>query len=114
MKTRLFLAAALALSGCGSSGASVPDRFAGTWGADCSSPYVRFASGTIHVFPDGADYKLKSASADAAGNLTVTYDMPQGPARETYVVEGDTLRLDKATYNGTEAAWHKAPMQKCS
>lgn len=113
MRGRIALTGALALTACGASGVSVPDKFAGTWGADCSSPYVRFSPGTIHLYPDNADYKLKTASVDAAGNLTVSYDMPTAAAVETYVVEGTMLRLAKATYNGAEAAWHKAPMNKC-
>jgi hypothetical protein len=108
----LALAGATALAGCGGSGAAAPDTVQGTWAADCSSPFVKFDGGTIHVYPDNADYKLKSATLNGA-NLDVAYDSPQGSVSETYVMDGDTLRLDHGTYGGQEATWHKAPMKKC-
>ena len=116
MKYGLFVpAAALALAGCGGGGSGVkaPDQFQGVWGADCASPFIKFDGGRIHAYPDNADYDLKSAALNGT-NLDIAYDTPQGAITETYVVEGDTLRLDHGTYGGQEATWHKAPMKKCS
>jgi hypothetical protein len=115
--TSTRLAAALALTallaGCGGGGAQAPSQVAGNWGADCSQPYVRFDGGKITVFPDKATYVLKSAAL-AGGQLSVAYDTSQGAVTEVYVLDGQTLRLDRGTYAGTEATWHKAPMNKCS
>ena len=105
------LALTLLLAGCGG-GVKSPAEVAGTWGADCSQPFVKFDGGKITVFPDHATYALKSATL-AAGQLTVAYDSPQGAITEVYVQEGQTLRLDHGTYGGTEATWQKAPMNKC-
>jgi hypothetical protein len=115
MKDRLFVpAAALALAGCGGGGSGVraPDRLQGVWGADCAAPFVGFDGGRIHVYPDRADYDLGKAALNGA-NFDIAYDTPQGPIAETYVVEGDMLRLDRGTYGGQQAVWHKAPMKKC-
>lgn len=107
-----LLAAAAALAGCGGSGVQAPSQVAGTWGADCSQPYVKFAGGEITVFPDKATYSLKSATL-AGGLLTVAYEPQSGPVTEVYVLEGSTLRLDHGTYGAGEATWHKAAMNKC-
>ncbi len=113
MSRHIIAASTLLLAACGSSGPQAPDQFSGTWGADCSSPFVRFSGNTIHIFPDNADYNLTSISV--AGNaLSVGYDSTGGAALETYVLEGDQLRLDRGTYGGSQASWHKAPMKKCS
>ena len=110
------LAATFMLAACGGGGGGggvqAPAEVAGTWGADCASPFVQFDGGKIKVFPDNATYDLTSASL-AGGQLTVGYTSPQGAVTEVYVKEGATLRLDRGTYAGTEATWHKAPMQKC-
>ena len=106
-------ALALLLSGCGGGGVKAPDAVQGTWGADCTQPFVKFDGGKMTVFPDKATYALKSASL-AGGQLTVGYDSPQGAITEVYVQDGQTLRLDHGTYAGTEATWEKAPMNKCS
>jgi hypothetical protein len=111
----VLLAAPLVLAACGGGGGGgvqAPAAVQGTWGADCGSPFVTFQGGKVTVVPDHATYDLKSA--DLAGNqLTVAYATPQGAVSEVYVLEGSTLRLDHGTYAGTEATWHKAPMQKC-
>lgn len=113
MKHRLILTTALALAGCGGSGAGVPDQFAGTWGADCSSPYVKFDGGTVHVYPDRADYKIKSAALEGS-DLKVAYDTPNGQLTDIYASEGATLRLTKTiAAGGQEAVWIKMPMSKC-
>lgn len=128
----MLLGGAMLLTGCGGSGGSanssaaaatgsagvaassvpVPAAYLGTWGADCSSPFVKFSTGMIHVYPDNADYALKSAT-DSGSALTVTYDSKAGTAVETYEVEGDDMQLTGGTYGGQEATWHKAPMKKC-
>ena len=119
MRTRAVaaLAAAVLLAACGGGGGGggvqAPDQVQGTWGADCSSPFVAFKGGQITVFPDKQTYALKSASL-AGAQLTVGYDTAQGAVQEVYAVEGPTLRLDHGTYGGTEATWHKAPMNKCA
>lgn len=114
MKIRIIaLGAAMALGGCGGSGVTVPQQFVGTWGADCSSPFVTFADGSVKVFPDNATYKLKSAVAQGQ-TFQVTYDTPQGTLTDVYVSEGSTLRLDQTISGGQSATWHKAPMNKCS
>ncbi len=114
MTTRIVLPiAALALAGCGGSGVSVPDQFAGTWGADCAAPWVRFEPGKVHDFPAKADYPLKAAEF-ANGELKVTYTRPDMEVTDSYVSEGATLRLTKTVAaNGGEAAWNKLPMSKC-
>ena len=113
MTTRLIPAALLALAGCGGSDIRVPDQFAGTWGADCSSPWVRFDPGKIHDFPGNADYPLKAATFDN-GELKVTYTRPDMEVTDTYLNTGDTLRLTKTVAaSGGEASWNKAPMSKC-
>jgi len=105
------LAAPLLLAACGG-GVEAPSELQGKWGADCSSPFVSFSGSTIHVYPDDADYDLKSAKLD--GNaFKVSYDSKAGPVAETYIYENGTLRLDHGTYSGVEATWHKQPMQKC-
>jgi hypothetical protein len=111
---RMALSAVALLAGCGSGGSGVqtPQQFIGSWGADCTSPFVSFEPGRIHVFPDKATYDLKSASLHGA-NFQIGYDSAQGPVSETYVVEGSTLRLDTGIYGGQQATWHKAPMNKC-
>ena len=103
--------ASFLLVGCGG-GSSTPSELQGKWAADCASPFVSFDGGTIHVYPDDADYKLKSAKLEGS-NFTVSYDSNSGPVTETYVYENNTLRLDKGTYGATEATWHKQPMNKC-
>lgn len=114
MKYGLFApVAALVLAGCGGSGVKAPDAVQGTWSADCSTPFVKFDGGTLHMYPDKADYALKSATLNGS-NLEISYDTPQGAVAETYVLEGDTLRLDHGTYGGAQATWHKAPMKKCA
>lgn len=105
------LALMLLLAGCGG-GVKAPAEVAGTWGADCTQPFVKFDGGKITVFPDKATYDLKSATL-AGGQLTVAYDSPKGAITEVYVQEGQTLRLDHGAYGGTEATWQKAPMNKC-
>jgi len=103
----------LALGACGGSGAGVPDQFAGTWGADCSSPFVKFDGGTVHVFPDNADYSIKSATL-TGNDLKVAYDTKdRGTVTDTYESQGSTLRLTKTEAAGGEATWDKAPMSKC-
>ena len=84
----------------------------GVWGADCAAPFVAFKGGTIQMFADKATYPLKAAALNGP-NLQVEYDTPQGKIAETYVLDGETLRLDRGTYSGTEAVWHKQPMRKC-
>lgn len=113
MTRHLIAASTLLLAACGSSGPKAPDRFSGTWGAGCSAPFVSFSGNTIHVFPDKADYKLTSVSL-VGNDLSVGYASAAGTALETYVIEGDQLRLDRGTYGGSQATWHKAPMKKCS
>jgi hypothetical protein len=115
MMTAGALATAMALAACGGGGGGVkaPADVAGTWGADCSHPYVKFDGGKITVFPDNATYDLTSA-ASQGGQVTVAYTTAQGAVSEVYVEEGPTLRLDHGTYAGTDATWHKAPMSKCS
>src|SRR4051812_20371312 len=113
MKVKHFtLAAAVALGGCGGGGVKAPEAVQGVWSADCSSPFVKFDGSEIHVYPDKATYRLKSAALQGA-NLDVAYDTPQGPVSETYVLDGGTLRLDHGTYGGQQATWHKQPMRKC-
>jgi hypothetical protein len=114
-----LLAAAL-LAGCGgggngasaTGGAQVPAAVAGTWGADCAEPFVKFDGGQITVFPDQKTYALKSASL-SGGQLTVSYDSAAGSVTEVYVQEGASLRLDHGNYGGADATWHKQPMNKC-
>jgi hypothetical protein len=106
-------AAVLAGFGGGGGGVQAPAQVEGTWGADCSAPFVAFKGGQITVFPDKATYALKSASL-AGDQLTVAYDSAQGAVQEVYALEGQTLRLDHGTYAGTDATWHKAPMSKCA
>ena len=108
----IVVVASLALAGCGGGGVQAPAEVAGTWGADCGSPFVQFDGGKVHVFPDKATYDLKSAQL-AGGQLTIGYTSAQGEVSEVYVLDGQTLRLDHGTYAGTEATWHTAPMQKC-
>ena len=103
------LAAAL-LAACGNNSAT--SAIEGKWGSDCTAPFVSFSGDTIHVYPDDADYKIKTAKQDGA-NFTVSYDSKSGPVTETYVFENNTLRLDKGSYGGMEAVWHKQPMSKC-
>ncbi len=106
------LAAALLVTGCGGGGVKAPAEVAGTWGADCSTPFVKFDGGKVTVFPDNATYSLKSATLQG-GQLTVGYDSAQGAVTEVYVLDGQTLRLDHGNYGGTDATWHKAAMNKC-
>jgi hypothetical protein len=103
------------LAGCGGSGGGVqaPAAVLGTWGADCTSPFVKFEGAKVTVFPDKAAYDLTSATL-ANGQLTVGYKTAQGAVSEVYVMEGPTLRLDHGTYGGTDATWHKGPMNKCA
>ena len=107
------LGVAISLCACGGGGVKAPEAVQGTWGADCAQPFVKFDGGKLTVFPDKQTYSLKSADLQN-GQLTVAYQSAQGPVSEVYVQEGPTLRLDHGTYGGTEAAWHKAPMNKCS
>jgi hypothetical protein len=111
MKARFLVPvlASLVLAACG--GGS-PNEVQGTWAADCASPFVKFDGGTIHVYPDDADYTIKSAKLDGS-TFVVSYDSKTGPVTETYVYENNTLRLDKGSYSGMEATWHKQPMSKC-
>ena len=114
MNTRILvpIVASLFLAACGRGGSSTPDVLQGTWSSDCSVPFIKIDGGTLHVYPDDADYDLKSAKLDGT-NFIVSYDSKAGPVTETYVYENNTLRLDKGTYGGMEATWHKQPMNKC-
>ena len=107
----LSLVSILALAGC-SGGGKTPDQVAGTWGADCSSPFVKFSGDTIHVYPDDEDYDIKSSNLNG-DTFIVSYDSKAGPVTANYVIENGMLRLDKGTYAGVEAVWHKQPMKKC-
>ena len=110
------LVLAVGLAGCGSgggvSGVQAPASVQGTWGSDCSQPFVKFDGSNMTVFPDKATYRLASASL-AGGQLTVGYATPHGAINEVYVEDGQTLRLDHGVYGGTEATWHNQPMNKC-
>lgn len=106
-----LMAASMVLAGCGS-GVQAPASVQGTWGADCTSPFIKIGESQIHVYPDKADYDLKSVKVDGA-NVTFGYNSSAGAVTETYVIEGDTLRLDHGTYAGSDATWHKQPMKKC-
>ncbi len=110
-----MIGATAALGACGGGGGGVkaPDAVQGTWGADCAQPFVKFDGGKITVFPDKMTYDITSADLQN-GQLTVGYKTAQGPVSEVYVQEGAMLRLDHGTYGGTEATWHKAPMNKCT
>lgn len=113
MNTRFAIPAlmCLALAACGGGG-KTPSEIAGTWGADCTTPFVKFDGDTVHVYPDDADYDIKDVKH--TGNVyTVSYESKTGPVVEDYVFENDMLRLDKGTYGGMEATWHKNPMKKC-
>lgn len=131
MKLRIAIPVLMlvALTGCGGSGgsnssstsasdglgATIPAQFVGTWAADCTSPFVKFNSdGTMHVYPDNADYTLKSATL-SGGILDVAYaTTDRGTITDSYASEGATLRLTKtASDQGGEASWTKAPMSKC-
>jgi hypothetical protein len=94
-------------------GVQAPVAVLGTWGADCSQPFVKFDGGKMTVFPDKATYDLKSATL-AGGQLTVAYATAAGAVTEVYVQDGQTLRLDHGNYGGSDATWEKAPMNKCS
>lgn len=113
---RMILAGAmgLALAGCGlGGGARVPQQFIGTWGSDCSQPFVRFERmGKIHVFPDGKDYRLKTASYTGS-YLIVSYRAGAADMTDTYLIEGPTLRLTQSALNGITANWNKQPMMRC-
>lgn len=106
------LLALLAVAACGQDGVAAPAQVQGKWGADCSEPFVAFAGGTMHVGPDKADYTLSAATL-TGNDLKVGYKSAQGEVVEHYVVDGATLRLDRGTYGGQEATWHKAPMHRC-
>jgi hypothetical protein len=106
------LVAAALLSACGGGGVQAPAEVAGTWGADCTQPFLKFDGGKLTVFPDKATYQLKSATLQG-GQLTVAYTSAQGAVSEVYVLDGQTLRLDHGNYGGTDATWHTAPMNKC-
>ncbi|HEX8444060.1 MAG TPA: hypothetical protein VF631_10495 [Allosphingosinicella sp.] len=94
------------------SGVATPEQLRAVWSSDCSSPFVRIEESKIHVYPDKQTYDLKSAALEG-GNFQVSYDTPQGAINETYVVEGDALRLASGTYGGQQATWNKKPMSKC-
>lgn len=100
------------LSACGGHGVSVPEMVRGAWGADCAQPFVSFNEDSIHVYPDNASYAISQVTFDG-NNLTVKYTSSTGPVSETYMKSGETLRLDHGTYAGVDAAWHKAPMNRC-
>ncbi|MCU1500543.1 MAG: hypothetical protein JWM47_4496 [Acidimicrobiales bacterium] len=109
----LSLGIAALLASCGSAPeAQVPEEVAGTWGADCTQPFVKFAGSKMTVFPDKATYDLKRAAV-ANGQLIVAYDTKSAEVSEVYLIEGTTLRLDHGKYGGADATWHKAPMRKC-
>ncbi len=109
----VLLLVGLAACGGGGGGVQAPAEVAGTWGADCSQPFVKFDGGKITVFPDKATYDLKSAALQN-GQLTVAYQSGHGAVSEVYVLAGQTLRLDHGTYGGAEVTWEKAPMNKCT
>lgn len=103
---------AILLSACGS-GVQTPQDLRATWGADCSSPFVKIGESSIHVYPDNADYDLKAATF-ANNKLTLSYDTNEGSISEVYVLADDMLRLDHGIYGGSQVTWHKQPMKKCS
>jgi len=100
----------LSLASCG--GEPTPSAVQGTWGADCSTPFIKIDGSEIHIYPDDADYKVKTVTFDGK-NLVLGYDSKEGPALETYVFTNNTLRLDRGRYTGMDAIWHKQPMQRC-
>ena len=108
----LLLSFPVLLAACGG-GVKAPAEVAGTWAADCATPFVKFDGSKMTVFPDNATYALKSA-AIAGGELTVAYKTKDAEVSEVYVIEGPTLRLALGNYGGTEATWNKLPMNKCS
>lgn len=117
MRSFLILAGALlALGGCGSS-SPVPDQFIGSWGNDCSKPYMAFTpQGTMHIYAVSVDYKIQSASL-SNGVLTVVYPDPDAGATmtDTYAVEGNGLRQLKAISDkGGEAEFSGSAFSKCS
>lgn len=90
----------------------MPEQFVGTWAADCAQPFVRFEPAAIHVFPDGQTYPLTAAAYDGQA-LNVTYTAGNGSYQETYVAEGENLRLTSGVYDGAATQWDKLPMQRC-
>ena len=112
LRNGVLVLASSVLVACGGHGVSVPEPVRGVWAADCSQPFVSFNSDSIHVYPDNASYALEQVTFDG-NNLTVKYTSATGPVSETYVKSGETLRLDHGTYAGVDAAWHKAPMNRC-
>lgn len=133
MKLHLAIGAALLLAACGgggtgntsaggdddapaASGPAFPARYAGTWAADCASPFAKFEDGQVTLYPVTKPYPLTEAKVDGS-NLLVSYTSPdvKGTVTETYAIEGDTLRLTTSAVDGKVAAtWTKKPMQKCS
>ncbi|MCP3729193.1 hypothetical protein M9978_02025 [Sphingomonas sp. MG17] len=129
-KQLLALGAAILVSSCGggeggnatadddgaAAGADFPDQYAGTWAADCASPFAKFEDGGVTLYPVTKPYPLKEAKVEGS-NLLVSYTSPDvpGTVTETYAIEGDTLRLTTSAVDGKVAAtWTKKPMQKCS
>jgi hypothetical protein len=116
MRTITILLASLSLSACGlgggGGGVQSPAAVQGTWGADCSKPFVKFAGSQMTVFPDNTTYPLKVATL-ANGQLTVTYMHNSEEITEVYVVDGATINLDHGVYGGQEVTWHRPPMTKC-
>ena len=107
----LLLLTPFALFAC-DGGPSTPEAVQGTWGADCGKPFIKIDSRLIHVFPDNADYAVKSVSFDGT-HLQLTYDTAFGPAKEIYAFANNTLRLDRGWYKSMDAVWHKDAMVRC-
>ena len=111
------LAAALALAGCGGSGIAVPPEVVGTWGNDCSKPWMTIGSnGVMHIVPTNADYPLKSATLSGT-TYTQSYDDASGGGltTETWELSGSTLREVKSVNEkGGEASFDGPGFTKCS
>lgn len=128
--TCILLMGALALAACNRSGEggeaggaggedggaeavlAMPEQFLGVWADDCSRPFVRFEEEAIHIYPDAQTYPLTAASYDGQA-LHVAFTTGNGPAEETYVAEGEALRLTEGVYDGEAMAWDKLPMERC-
>ena len=131
LRTSLIVVSVLVLAACNRGGADadggaetaaggsevaatldMPEQFVGVWAADCAQPFVRFEPEAIHVYPDGQTYPLTAAAYDGQA-LNVTYTAGNGEYQETYVAEGESLRLTSGVYDGAATPWEKEPMQRC-
>jgi hypothetical protein len=90
----------------------LPQELRGVWGADCAQPEMRFEEAALYQFSDRSSSPI-SRIVRRDREIDLHYDRPREKLQvvDTYVVDGQTLRLTKSQYGTNVLRWNKKPWQ---